>query len=72
VRKVQRLAESSTFRGRSLLESILAFIGERGLVTRRDVAGVLDSRSSPRRPLATQICNLTGATVGVDIDAALP
>ncbi len=37
VRKVQRLGESSTFRGRSLWESILDFIGERGLVTRRDV-----------------------------------
>jgi hypothetical protein len=37
VRKVQRLGESTTFRGRSLWESILAFVGERGLVTRREV-----------------------------------
>jgi hypothetical protein len=37
VRKVQRLGESSTFRGRSLWESVLSFISEHGLVTRRDV-----------------------------------
>ena len=37
VRKVQRLGESTTFRGRSLWESILAFIDEHGLVTRREV-----------------------------------
>ena len=37
VRKVQRLGESTTFRGQSLWESILAFIGEHGLVTRREV-----------------------------------
>ena len=37
VRKVQRLGESSTFRGKSLWESVLAFIGEHSLVTRREV-----------------------------------
>jgi hypothetical protein len=37
VRKVQRLGESTTFRGRSLWESVLSFIAEHGLVTRREV-----------------------------------
>jgi hypothetical protein len=37
LRKVQRLGESTTFRGRSLWESILAFIDEHDLVTRREV-----------------------------------
>jgi hypothetical protein len=37
VRKVQRLGESTTFRGRSLWESVLGFVGEHALVTRREV-----------------------------------
>jgi hypothetical protein len=37
VRKVQRLGESTTFRGRSLWQSILDFIADRGMVTRREV-----------------------------------
>lgn len=37
VRKVQRLGESTTFRGHSLWESVLSYVSERNLVTRREL-----------------------------------
>jgi len=37
VRKVQRLSESSTDRGRSLWEAVFAYVSERSMVKRRDV-----------------------------------
>ena len=37
LRKVQRLSESTTFRGQLLWESVHSFVGQRDLVTRREV-----------------------------------
>jgi hypothetical protein len=37
VRKVQRLGESTTFRGHSLWESVLSYVTEHGMVTRREL-----------------------------------
>jgi hypothetical protein len=39
LRKIQRLNESSSQRGRSLWEAVLAFIGERPVVTREELLG---------------------------------
>jgi hypothetical protein len=56
-RKIQRLSESSTERGRSLWEVVLEYVKERGLVTRREVlARFMNDEESQVRAVLRELC----------------